>query len=188
MYEKMAKYALVTGIVEVFGAIDMILLGSAFVAQPERLFIFGILFIIHGIGSGIISVFNFVKYAKEHKFSQKFLSNPPQAIKEAIDLFQNDDNYKKYLKSTESLDTLNIVFRFYKDKKYSEKYEYMNAFIRENSEQLSYILSAYNRNYQNDIAANEMSKLQNLFWKIKILLMGLKQYLTAEFVLVKILF
>ena len=39
----------------------------------------------------------------------------------------------------------------------------MNAFIRENSEQLSYILSAYNRNYQNDIAANEMSKLQNAF-------------------------
>ena len=163
MYEKMAKYSLVTGIVEVLGAVDMILLGSAFVAQPERLLIFGILFIIYGIGSVIVSVFNFVKYAKEHKFSQKCLSNPPQAIKEAIDLFQNDDNYKKYLKSTESLDTLNIVFRFYKDKKYSEKYEYMNAFIRENSEQLSYILSAYNRNYQNDIAANEMSKLQNAF-------------------------
>ena len=49
------------------------------------------------------------------------------------------------------------------EKIYSEKYEYMNAFIRENSEQLSYILSAYNINYQNDIAANEMSKLQNAF-------------------------
>ena len=45
----------------------------------------------------------------------------------------DENKYARLMKSTESLDTLNIFFRFYKDIKYAQKHEYIKAFIEENA-------------------------------------------------------
>ena len=158
MYEKIAKYSLATGIVEFLGAAVVILIGTAFIAQPERLLVPGIIFIIYGIGAAVTGLLNIIKLFKGNKFCKIIKSDPSQALEESLDIFMDENKYARLMKSTESLDTLNIFFRFYKDIKYAQKHEYIKAFIEENNKELSDIYSAYSAIDQGKEITDEMQK------------------------------
>ena len=165
MYEKIAKYSLATGIVEFLGAAVVILIGTAFIAQPERLLVPGIIFIIYGIGAAVTGLLNIIKFFKGNKFCKIIKSDPSQALEESLDIFMDENKYARLMKSTESLDTLNIFFRFYKDIKYAQKHEYIKAFIEENNKELSDIYSAYSAIDQGKEITDEMQKSLSSFPK-----------------------
>ena len=165
MYEKIAKYSLATGIVEFLGAAVVILIGTAFIAQPERLLVPGIIFIIYGIGAAVTGLLNIIKFFKGNKFCKIIKSDPSQALEESLDIFMDENKYARLVKSTESLDTLNIFFRFYKDIKYAQKHEYIKAFIEENNKELSDIYSAYSAIDQGKEITDEMQKSLSSFPK-----------------------
>ena len=165
MYEKIAKYSLATGIVEFLGAAVVILIGTAFIAQPERLLVPGIIFIIYGICAAVTGLLNIIKFFKGNKFCKIIKSDPSQALEESLDIFMDENKYARLMKSTESLDTLNIFFRFYKDIKYAQKHEYIKAFIEENNKELSDIYSAYSAIDQGKEITDEMQKSLSSFPK-----------------------
>ena len=165
MYEKIAKYSLATGIVEILGATVVFLIGTAFIAQPERLLVPGIIFIIYGIGAAVTGLLNIIKFFKGNKFCKIIKSDPSQALEESLDIFMDENKYARLMKSTESLDTLNIFFRFYKDIKYAQKHEYIKAFIEENNKELSDIYSAYTAIDQGKEITDEMQKSLSSFPK-----------------------
>ena len=165
MYEKIAKYSLATGIVEFLGAAVVILIGTAFIAQPERLLVPGIIFIIYGICAAVTGLLNIIKFFKGNKFCKIIKSDPSQALEESLDIFMDENKYARLVKSTESLDTLNIFFGFYKDIKYAQKHEYIKAFIEENNKELSDIYSAYSAIDQGKEITDEMQKSLSSFPK-----------------------
>ena len=126
MYKKISDSAKAIAVVDALGAIDWLLLGFAFMGQPQRLAIPGILFIIYSIGMAVAAVRNFKVYKTDCDLSNRLLKNPAQTLTEVINLFRNVEENNRLSKSISGLDSFNIFFRFYKVGKYVEKYDCIN--------------------------------------------------------------
>ena len=164
MYKKISDSAKAIAVVDALGAIDWLLLGFAFMGQPQRLAIPGILFIIYSIGMAVAAVRNFKVYKTDCDLSNRLLKNPAQTLTEVINLFRNVEENNRLSKSISGLDSFNIFFRFYKVGKYVEKYDCINNYLAENSEPLEYIMSSYGGNVTGEkISDDELLKQQAAF-------------------------
>ena len=164
MYKKISDSAKAIAVVDALGAIDWLLLGFAFMGQPQRLAIPGILFIIYSIGMAVAAVRNFKVYKTDCDLSNRLLKNPAQTLTEVINLFRNVEENNRLSKSISGLDSFNIFFRFYKVGKYVEKYDCINNYLAENSEPLEYIMRSYGGNVTGEkISDDELLKQQAAF-------------------------
>lgn len=164
MYKKISDSAKAIAVVDALGAIDCLLLGFAFMGQPQRFAIPGILFIIYSIGMAVAAVRNFKVYKTDCDLSNRLLKNPAQTLTEVINLFRNVEENNRLSKSISGLDSFNIFFRFYKVGKYVEKYDCINNYLAENSEPLEYIMRSYGGNVTGEkISDDELLKQQAAF-------------------------
>lgn len=163
MYKNISRSSLILSIVDMIGTIDWILLGIAFVSW-DRLLIPGILFIIYGVGMWIAAVMNFKEYLKARKVSNQLHTDPPQTLREVIDTFRYEAENEKLFRSLSTLDTVNILFRFYNVGKYVIKYRCINDYLSENKDSLDIILKAYSRkSVQSNNPDEELRKQKEAF-------------------------
>ena len=163
MYKNISRSSLILSIVDMIGTIDWILLGIAFVSW-DRLLIPGILLNIYGVGMWVAAVMNFKEYLKARKVSNQLHNDPPQTLREVIDTFRYEAENEKLFRSLSTLDTVNILFRFYNVGKYVIKYRCINDYLSENKDSLDIILKAYSRkSVQSNNPDEELRKQKEAF-------------------------